>query len=236
MPEAVKAAIMQPYFLPYIGYFQLIQAVDLFIVYDNIKYTKSGWINRNRFLQNGKDALFTLPLKKDSDFLDVVERSLAVDFDRKKLLDQLAGAYRRAPFFAQCMPLLSRVVLCEETNLFRYIQHSIREVCHYLGINTRIVVSSEIAIDHGLKAGDKVLALCASVGAKSYINPIGGLELYARDDFASQGVELAFLKARPFEYAQFGQPFVPWLSMLDVMMFNPVERIREQLESGFDLL
>jgi hypothetical protein len=232
----VKAAIMQPYFLPYIGYFQLIQAVDLFIVYDNIKYTKSGWINRNRFLQNGKDALFTLPLKKDSDFLNVVERSLAVDFERKKLLDQLAAAYRRAPFFSQCMPVLSRVVLCEESNLFRYIHHSIRQVCDYLGISTRIMLSSEIGIDHGLKSQDKVLALCAAVGADSYINPIGGLELYAREDFRARGVELAFLKALPFEYAQFGQAFVPWLSIVDVMMFNPVEAVRERLASGYELL
>ena len=55
--------IMQPYFLPYIGYWQLLSAVDQFVVYDNIKYTKKGWINRNRFLRDGTDAVFTIPLK-----------------------------------------------------------------------------------------------------------------------------------------------------------------------------
>ena len=90
----MRLAIMQPYFFPYIGYFQLIAAVDQFIVYDNIKYTKKGWINRNRMLQNGKDVMFSLPLKSDSDFLDVCERELAADFNRDKLLNQLKGAYR----------------------------------------------------------------------------------------------------------------------------------------------
>ena len=96
---------MQPYFFPYIGYFQLIAAVDLFIVYDNIKYTKKGWFNRNRLLQNGKDVMFSLSLKNDSDTLDVCERELAASFNRDKLLGQFKEAYRRAPYFAQTFPL-----------------------------------------------------------------------------------------------------------------------------------
>src|ERR1700680_880113 len=97
----MRTAIMQPYFFPYIGYFQLIDSVDLFIVYDNIKYTKKGWINRNRILLNGKDVTLSLPLKSDSDFLDIRDRELAADFNREKLVNQLSGAYRRAPYFRQ---------------------------------------------------------------------------------------------------------------------------------------
>src|ERR1019366_7530880 len=107
---------MQPYFFPYIGYFQLIAAVDLFIVYDNIKYTKKGWINRNRMLQNGKDVMFSLPLKNGSDYLDVCERELAADFNRDKLLSQLSGVYRRAPYFAQTYPLIEEIVRYDDTN------------------------------------------------------------------------------------------------------------------------
>ncbi len=73
----MKLAIMQPYFFPYIGYFQLINTVDEFVVYDNIEFTKKGWINRNRILVNGKDEYITLPIKKDSDFLHVKDRFLA---------------------------------------------------------------------------------------------------------------------------------------------------------------
>src|SRR5947209_7177881 len=120
---------MQPYFLPYIGYFQLIAAVDRFVIYDHIKYTKKGWINRNRFLLNGRDAMFSVPLKKASDSLDVVERELATDFDRNKLLNQFSGAYRRAPCFDETFALLDRIVRHDDNNLFRYIHHSVTLLC-----------------------------------------------------------------------------------------------------------
>lgn len=232
----MKLGIMQPYFLPYIGYFQLIAAVDTFIVYDNIKYTKKGWFNRNRMLLNGADAMFSLPLKKDSDSLDVVQRELAVDFDRKKLLNQFKGAYGRAPLFEQNYPLLERIVRYEETNLFRYIHHSISELCAHLGIKTMIKISSEINIDHALKGQDKVLALCAATGADTYINSIGGLDLYAKEDFYARGIELKFIKARPFEYVQLGAPFVPWLSIIDVLMFNSLNTVRTCINENYELI
>ncbi len=227
---------MQPYFLPYIGYYQLIAAVDLFIVYDNIKYTKKGWINRNRMLQNGEDVMFTLPLKSDSDFLDVRERELSPGFNREKFLGQISGAYRRAPYFEQTFPLVERIVRCEEQNLFKFIHHSLVMTCEHLGISTEIRISSGIDIDHGLKGQDKVLALCKAVGADVYINAIGGAELYAKDEFSSNGIELKFIKSKPLEYRQFGNEFVPWLSIMDVMMFNSAEEIRTRMIHDCDLL
>jgi hypothetical protein len=231
----MKLAIMQPYFLPYIGYFQLMQAVDVFVVYDRIKYTKKGWINRNRFLLNGTDATFSLPLKKGSDALDIVERELAADFDRAKLLAQFAGAYRRAPHFETAFPLVERIVRHPDGNLFGYIHHSLQAVCAHLGIDTEIRISSSIAFDNELRAQDKVLAICDATGATHYVNPIGGTELYAKDDFASRGIELRFLKSRPFEYPQFGKPFVAWLSIVDVLMFNPLEAVRAAVSRHYDL-
>ena len=232
----MKLGIMQPYFFPYIGYFQLISAVDLFIIYDNIKYTKKGWINRNRMLLNGADTPFSLPLKKNSDSLDVVQRELTSDFDRGKLLNQFKGAYARAPHFAKTFPLLEGIVRCEERNLFSYIHHSIAEMCAHLGIKTEIRISSEIAIDHGLKSQDKVLALCRALGAQTYINPVGGMELYSKGDFAAHGIDLEFIKTTPFEYSQFGAPFVPWLSIVDVLMFNPLEAIHDHIGTQYELV
>lgn len=232
----MKLAIMQPYFLPYIGYFQLLSAVDLFIVYDNIKYTKKGWINRNRFLQNGTDSLFSLPLKKDSDFLDVRERALAADFNPGKLLNQFHAAYLRAPFFAETFTLLQDIVHFPETNLFGYIHNSLVKICRHLGITTEIAVSSTIEIEYPLKNQEKVIALCRAVGATDYVNAIGGLELYAPDVFSSQGIALHFIKSRPVTYRQFHKEFVPWLSIVDVLMFNSVATIREWLASGYELL
>lgn len=231
----MRLAIMQPYFLPYIGYFQLIAAVDIFIVYDNIKYTKKGWINRNRILLNGKDAVFSLPLKRDSDYLDVCERELAPDFNPEKLLNQFKSAYQRAPYFGQTLPLLEQIIRHEDPNLFRFLHNSIVKVREYLGIETEIRVSSEIAIDHDLTGQNKVLGLCEAVGAATYVNAIGGMELYSKDVFRERGIELKFIKSRPFDYPQLGNEFVPWLSIVDVLMFNSVREVQTQL-SQIDLI
>ena len=232
----MKLAIMQPYFLPYIGYFQLIGAVDTFVVYDNIKYTKKGWVNRNRMLRNGEDVTFSLPLAKDSDSLDIVERELAADFDREKLLNQLKGAYAKAPHFDATFPVLARIVRNDERNLFRYIHQSIEELCDHLGLTTEIRISSAIDIDHDLKSQEKVLALCKALGADSYINAIGGLELYRCEDFGLQGVELQFIRAKPFEYPQFASPIVPWLSIIDVLMFNPLDVVQDRIAHGYEMI
>lgn len=232
----MRLAIMQPYFFPYIGYFQLIAAVDQFVLYDNIKYTKKGWINRNRMLQNGKDVMFTMPLKNDSDYLDVCERELATDFKRDKLLNQFKAAYRRAPYFLQTLPLLEQMLRYDDTNLFGFLHNSIVKTCGHLGIETNIRISSDIAINHELMNQDKVLALCEAVGASTYVNAIGGRELYSNETFREKGIELKFIQSKPFEYAQLGNAFVPWLSVVDVMMFNPLDTIRECIATNYELI
>lgn len=232
----MRVAIMQPYFLPYIGYFQLVHGVDRFIVYDNIQYTKAGWINRNRLLRDGADAMFTLPLRKGADHLDVVEREISPSFRPDKLLNQFREAYRRAPQAAPTLALMEDLVGCPERNLFHFIHHSLLAVCRHLGIGTEIVVSSRLPIDHSLRGQEKVLALCAAAGADEYLNAIGGQALYSREAFRERGIALHFLRAKPREYPQFGRPFVPWLSILDVMMFNSVETIRARMLDDFELV
>lgn len=231
-----KTAIMQPYFFPYIGYFQLIKSVDLFIVYDNIKYTKKGWINRNRFLLNGRDAIFSVPLKKDSDYLDVKDRMISSDFNKNKFLNQLREAYKQAPYFSQVFPIVEKVIFNNEPNLFKFIHNSLIEICSYLKIDTKILVSSDIQIDHSLQCQEKVIALCAKTEANVYINASGGIALYTKEDFLSEGIILKFIKPQPFEYKQFGNQFVPWLSIIDVMMFNSIATIEEYLTSKFEMI
>lgn len=232
----MKLGIMQPYFLPYIGYFQLIATVDQFIVYDSIKYTKKGWINRNRMLLNGRDAIFSLPLMKSSDSLDIVERELAANFDRGKLLNQFKGAYGSAPQFKLIFPILTRIIQHEDANLFRFVYHSIVRLCEHLDIKTEIRISSEIPIDNTLKGQDRVLALCKATGADTYVNPIGGFDLYSKEEFCVQGIDLQFIKPILIEYAQFGDAFVPWLSIVDVLMFNPLHEIRTCINKNYELI
>jgi hypothetical protein len=227
---------MQPYFLPYIGYFQLIAAVDLFIVYDNIKYTKKGWINRNRMLQNGRAVMFSLPLRHDSDASDVSGRELAADFRPDKLLNQISGAYRSAPYFSQTFPLVEEVVRFEERNLFRFLHHSIAKTCRHLGLGTEIRPSSSVAANHSLTGEDRVLAICEALGASVYVNATGGRALYSRSEFRRRGMTLKFIESGPFEYAQFGGEFVPSLSIVDVMMFNSLDTVRKRIETDYDVI
>jgi len=217
--------IMQPYFMPYIGYWQLLAAVDVFVVYDNIQYTKKGWINRNRFLQNGSDSVFTIPVQKGSDYLDVVQRSVSGEFDAEKLLDRLEASYRKAPCFRSVFPFVASILRDEERNLFAYIDRSIRKTARFLNISTPIIVSSTVNCDHTLRGERRVIAICEALGATRYVNPIGGQELYSQSTFAAHGVDLKFIKPRPITYPQFGGAFVSNLSIIDVMMFNPQEMI-----------
>lgn len=220
---------MQPYLLPYIGYWQLLAAVDRFVVYDNIQYTKRGWINRNRFLRNGTDAMFTVPVKAGSDFLDIRERSIADDFDPGTILRSIGAAYRKAPFFSETLSVVDQALEAPSRNLFEYLLHGMRIVARHLGIETPIVVSSSVPIDHGLRAQQKVIAMCRALGADTYYNPTGGRDLYSKEDFARNGIALGFVQSRTTPYAQFGEAFVPALSIVDVMMFNEPAVVRSML-------
>lgn len=223
-----KIGIMQPYFFPYIGYFQLVNAVDEFVVYDNIQYSRKGWINRNRILVNQHDDYITLPLKKDSDYLNVNQRFLADTWtaDRKKMLNRIVESYRKAPQFETVFPLLEKWFNIVDSNLFEFNYNSLTETLSYLSISTKITVSSSIKIDHQLKSEEKVLAICKVQNATNYINPIGGIELYSKERFELNGIKLEFQKSNPIIYSQYKNEFVPWLSILDVLMFNTKEEVK----------
>jgi hypothetical protein len=234
----MKLAIMQPYFFPYIGYFQLMNVVDEFVVYDNIKYTKKGWINRNRILVNGKDDYINLPLKKGSDFLDIKDRYVADVWkvERTKILNRIKESYQKSPYFATVYPVIEKCILFEENNLFQFIFNSLNVLKTYLDISSPFMVSSTLPINHGLRSQEKVIAICKSRKASIYINPMGGLELYNKEDFKNQNIELSFLKTGEITYKQFNDSFVPSLSIVDVMMFNSKEEIKRYLNSFYSLV
>lgn len=234
----MKVGIMQPYFLPYLGYFQLMNAVDEFVVYDNIEYTKKGWINRNRILLNGKDDLISLPLKKDSDFLHIKQRCLAESWltDRKKMLNRITAAYKKAPYFTETYSLLEQILLFEDLNLFNFIHYSIKMMKEFLQIPCSIIISSDIPGHENLKAENKVIAICRQRNASEYINSIGGTELYNKENFKAAGIDLHFIKMNAFTYKQFDNEFIPYLSIIDVMMFNDQETIKIFLNNGYTLV
>lgn len=224
---------MQPYFLPYIGYFQLISAVDTFVIYDNIQYTKKGWINRNRMLLNGKDELFSISLKKDSDYLNINEREIALSFqkDKGKILGRIQNSYRKSPYFKETFPLIKEIFEYNCTNLFSFVYNAILQLCNSLEIESNIIKSSSLTEKTDVSGEERVIGICNLLQAQEYYNPIGGLELYSERRFEESGINLNFLKSNEILYPQFNNEFVPWLSILDVMMFNSKEEISSFLNN-----
>jgi hypothetical protein len=236
----MKVAIMQPYFFPYLGYFQLMNVVDIFVVYDNIKFTKKGWIQRNRVLLNGKEELFSLSLKKDSDFLDIRDRRLADDYlaKNKKILRKIKSAYSNAPYFKDVFSLVEECFLYEgHSNLFDFLLFSINVVSTFLGIKSRMITSSELeGTDSRLRNKYRIIHLCKKLNASVYVNPIGGQQLYNKLEFEKEGLLLQFVKMREIRYPQMGSgDFIPNLSIIDVLMYNSCDDIARLLEE-YDLV
>jgi WbqC-like protein family len=233
----VKLAIMQPYVFPYVGYYQLIGAVDRFVVSDDVTYIKQGWINRNRLLINGEAAYFTVPLKRAAS--TTLIRDMTIDDEgqagwRRRLLKTVANYYRRTPCFGQVFPIVEGVFTLQTASMAEMARASLTRVCEYLGIGTVFVPSTQ----HGnqqLKGEARVIDTCLRESADRYINAIGGRTLYSKETFAGRGIDLSFLQSRPVEYEQFGGPFVPWLSIIDVLMFNGPEAMRRHL-GAYDLV
>jgi hypothetical protein len=219
----MKVALMQPYFFPYFPYYQLIAAVDLFLIYDDVQYIKGGWINRNRILLNGRAHYVTLPVARRNlkNFISECE-FVGLARAREKVLGQLANAYRGAPFYQATLDLVREALPCDGESLAHSLSRQLSLVSRFLGIQTHIRCSSELAgNESGLRGQDRVLHICRSVGATDYINAIGGQELYESQAFEAAGLRLNYLRGRPFEYPQNnGHEFTPNLSVIDLLMFG----------------
>lgn len=226
----MKTAIMQPYFFPYLGYFQMFSAVDKFVLLDDVNFLMRGYINRNSILLNGKAHKFSIPLEKPSQNKLINETKLNFSQkDKENFLKTIQLAYKKAPFYKDFYPILESIVLNEENDLTKYLKFSFEKAKEYLNLDTEILISSEIEKDNTLKAQDRIIEINKKLGSTIYINAIGGQELYNRDDFKAVGMELKFIKMQNIEYKQFTNEFVSNLSMIDVLMFNDVPAVKELL-------
>jgi WbqC-like protein family len=231
----MKLAIMQPYFLPYLGYFQLMAAVDRFVVYDDVRFIKRGWINRNRILLKGRDHLFTVPLHEVSQNRNINEIELVAEkVWKEKLLRTIKLAYSRAPCFPEIFPLLSAIINFAERNLAAFLLNALLTVRSYLDISTQIVTTSGIYQNRELTGAARILDICRKEGATIYVNASGGRTLYEADMFQAHEIALRFVEPLELRYKQFGRYFQPSLSIIDVLMFNSREETRSLL-SRFEL-
>jgi len=228
--KKMKIGIMQPYFFPYIGYWQLINAVDKYVIYDDVNYKKSGWINRNRIIINGEVRFINLKMKGASQNKLINEIEGVNDkVNNRKLLITIEKCYKKTPYFNEVFPMLREIINYDEKNLAKKLEYSIRRICNYLSINTKIICSSNISKNNDLKAQDKIIEICKILGGSEYYNSIGGRNLYSYKNFGESGIELKFLDTDPIEYKQFNNDFINNLSIIDVMMFNSKEEIKDKL-------
>ncbi len=234
----MKLAIMQPYLFPYIGYFQLIKSVDIFILYDDVNFRKQSWINRNKILLNGNEHFFTIPCKGISSNKKINEVELydlnVFKTDFFKLLEHSYA--NKSPFYKQTINLLNSIFDFKDFSTiseFNFI--SLDQICKYLKIDTKIKLSSEcVAETEQLKRENRIFAICNHFNASSYINAQGGEALYDKSEFINNDIELNFISPveSQINYKQVkSTPFIPWLSIIDILMNNSIQKSQFFLNS-----
>jgi hypothetical protein len=227
----VKLAVMQPYVFPYLGYLHLMSAVDEFILFDDVQFIARGWIHRNQILVHGKPHVFTIPVQKHPRETPISEVRLT-EFERfcEKFFKTLEAAYRKASFYDETRELVVRAFAPGVERISMLAERTLILLCEQLGIGSRILRASSFALPDSLRGVERILKLCELRSARTYVNASGGTELYRAADFESRGIELRFVESRFREYPQFSGPFVPHLSILDVLMFNGREGTRALLK------
>lgn len=229
-------AIMQPYFFPYIGYFQLIHSADRFVFYDDVNFIKQGWINRNRILLNGKDFLFSIPIENISSYQKIKQTKLNESLFlpwKKKFLNTLKQAYIKAPHYEEVNELFERVLNISGNETIATVSTaSIIESCKFIGLNKEFVYTSSVYGNDNLKSENRVIDICKKENATTYINMSGGKEIYNKNKFYQNGIELSFLNAKIDPYKQLSFPFVPGLSIIDVLMYNHKETVYKMIKKS----
>lgn len=217
----MNIGIMQPYLFPYIGYFQLIAHCDVFVLLDDVQYILRGWINRNRILVNSQPAWITIPVRAAPHTLAINQRHYVLENGAlEKIIRRVAAAYHRAPQRDQVLAAVARILEWGDTNVGDFNAKTIGLIADYLGIGTPILRSSQLTALDGLQGIQRIIAICRTLGATAYVNPIGGASLYPREEFAAAGLDLFFLQPAATPYRQFNHEFVPSLSIIDVLMHN----------------
>lgn len=235
----MKLAIMQPYFLPYVGYFQLINAVDKFILYDNLPYIKHGWINRNYIVQkNGSLSSITVPLQHKSSNTLISEIKIYQGQNwQRKILKDIYHCYKGATAFDEFYSLLETLFTGRiYISLHELNENLIFMVADFLGIPTKIITDNKNYLPDGPiecppeTKVQRIIEICRANNVEMYVNAIGGQKIYNKEEFLSYGVNLRFLRTNEIAYKQFKDAFIPNLSIVDVIMHNGKGKTRKLLD------
>jgi len=229
----MRLAIMQPYFLPYIGYFQLMAAADRFVFLDDVNYINRGWINRNRLPTPQGPAWFTLPLVGASQNRLICELDIKADDGWKRSFERtISMTYSKAPYYSEVFPLFEKLLSAASGNLAQFLSRNLQELAAWLGLTTQFVPSSSIYPKEERKGQQRILDICLREGVGIYVNPPGGRELYDDSVFSAAGVQLQFLRneLQNLQLVSSGEDG-PVLSILDLMMYNSQLLLRQAVNT-----
>jgi hypothetical protein len=230
--EAKIVSIMQPYFFPYLGYFQLIAQSDIFVFYDDVQFIKRGWVHRNRILRDGQACWVTLPVVRVREHYNfaINERRYRLDpADISRLLRQIETAYRKAPRFREIFPLMQEIMEFRNANIAAFNVNLISRIAAHLGLRARLLLSSDICKDEQLIGQDRIIDICKRLGATRYVNAVGGARLYQAERFEHEGLDLRFLEVGTSVYPEHKQGGLPFLSIIHTLMFSSVEVVAGML-------
>ena len=240
----MKFGIMQAYLLPYIGYFQLIDYVDEFMIYEHVSFRKKSWITRNRILDKGSNTPINInvPIIKQSSAKTIGETFINDTTNwRSKILNLIFYNYKKTPFFESIYPIIESIILTKSPTIHYYNSHAIKKISEVLDINTPIKTNNNSSIEDNLsylslqnnveKKTQRIFEICMKEQADTYVNPIGGMELYDKMQFQENGIQLKFTQTLPFTYPQFNDEFNPHLSIVDVLMHNGIEGTKVLLQN-----
>jgi hypothetical protein len=230
----MKIAIMQPYFLPYLGYWQLIHNVDIFVIYNDVNFIKQGWINRNKILINNRYTFFTIPLKKfqHTDKINEIYISPS-EIWKSKMLKMLEFKYRKAPFFYEIFPIIEEIILLNTDSLSDLVINQIKIITTYLKINSIIKISSIDFPDTLLQGEERLIHICQKQNASIYINPEGGKNLYSPNKFSEKGIDIQFLK---YTGSPHSNSKTEHLSIIDFLMCNSKKSILNMICNDFEII
>lgn len=237
----MKMGIMQPYFFPYLGYFSLILLVDKWIVFDVTQYTPKSWMNRNRILHPKSGWQYvTVPLGNSSRTIKTFQaKVLNMNDARSSIIGKLSHYKKHAPHFLRVNEIIHEVFdEAIDDSLVSLNVTALKIVCDYLGLQFSYQIASELELSYppDLGPGDWAPYICHTLNASEYINPIGGKELFNASIFSDLNIDLYFADPNLFKYIVAPYRFEPYLSILDVMMWNAPESILAALNDSVKLV
>ena len=232
----MKLGIMQPYFLPYLGYISLIKHTDMFILLDEVQFIRHGWIERNRILKPDKDWQYIqVPLQKHTQTAVIKDIKINNEIEwEKKIFAQIEHYKKKALYYRKVVDLLKNIFSKKHATIAELNQDALHAVCDYLSVKNDIRIYSEmgLTIDPVFESDEWALNISKAMNASEYRNPPGGVSIFHKEKYEKENIALVFHELNLEEYSQnTNHDFIPGLSILDVMMFNTPEKISQMLDN-----